>query len=143
MILRRVEWPEDPAMGRTFYTVGLIDGGVAPNVISPMASAELMFRTVGSHVDLRQRIVEAIGHLVTVEDTAVVTPVMLHTVPGIPSASFAFTTDIPFLDRWGAPLLLGPGSVTLAHTADESVGLDELAHAVDLYVHLCRHLLDS
>jgi acetylornithine deacetylase len=143
ILLRGVEWPEDAAMGRTFYTVGLIDGGVAPNVISPSASAELMFRTVGSHADLRQRILDTIGHLVGVEDTAVVTPVILHTVPGIPSASFAFTTDIPFLDRWGAPLLLGPGSVRLAHTAEESVGIDELTHAVDLYVHLCRQLLDA
>jgi acetylornithine deacetylase len=143
MLLRGVEWPGDPVMGRTFYSVGLIDGGVATNVISPSASAELMFRTVGSHVDVRERILATVGHLVSVEDTAVVTPVILQTVPGMPSASFAFATDISFLDRWGAPLLLGPGSITLAHTADESVGIDELTDAVDLYVHLCRHLLDA
>ena len=39
------------------------------------------------------------------------------------SASFPFTTDIPFLDRWGQPLLVGPGSVLLAHTDDEHVGI--------------------
>ena len=33
-------------LGRTHYIVGLISGGVAPNVVSPMAQAELMFRTV-------------------------------------------------------------------------------------------------
>ena len=48
-------------------------------------------------------------------------PVRLTTVPGIDSAVFSFTTDIPLLDRWGTPLLLGPGSVTLAHTDDEYV----------------------
>ena len=52
-----------------------------------------------------------------------------------------YTTDIPFLDRWGTPLLIGPGSVTEAHTVDESVGLDELARAVDLYERLAAGLL--
>ena len=53
--LRSVKWPEDPVLGRTFYSVGLINGGVAPNVISPEADAELMFRTVGDHDELRTR----------------------------------------------------------------------------------------
>src|SRR5439155_463038 len=47
MVLRGVALPEDPVLGRTHYTVGLIDGGVAPNVVSPHASAELLFRIVG------------------------------------------------------------------------------------------------
>ena len=42
----------DPELGETFYSVGLIEGGVAPNVISPPASAEVMFRIVGSADDV-------------------------------------------------------------------------------------------
>ena len=38
--------PEHPVLGRTHYTVGLIKGGVAPNVIPFEAEAEVMFRTV-------------------------------------------------------------------------------------------------
>ena len=114
--LRGVEWPADPDLGTTFYTIGLINGGVAPNVISPDAEAEMMFRTVGGHETLRQLIEPRAGTLVAVEDVLVVPPVRLTTVPGFDTAVFSFTTDIPFLDRWGAPLLLGPGSVTVAHT---------------------------
>ena len=44
--LRSIELPGDPVLGRTHYTVGLIDGGVAPNVVPPSADAEVMFRTV-------------------------------------------------------------------------------------------------
>ena len=33
--MRRIEWPIDPDLGQAFYSVGLINGGVAPNVISP------------------------------------------------------------------------------------------------------------
>ena len=29
--------PDDPVLGRTHYTIGLINGGVAPNVVSPSA----------------------------------------------------------------------------------------------------------
>ena len=40
------------ALGRTFYSIGLISGGIAPNVISPSAEAELLFRTVGPGKDV-------------------------------------------------------------------------------------------
>src|SRR5688572_16933170 len=54
MVVRGVELPEDVELGRTHYTVGLIDGGVAPNVVSPHAEAELMFRIVGEAAPVRQ-----------------------------------------------------------------------------------------
>ena len=130
-------------LGRTFYSVGLINGGVAPNVISPSAEAELMFRTVGGPDALRALIQQRVGHRVSVEDVLVVPPVRLTTVPGFDTAVFSFTTDIPFLDRWGPPLLLGPGSVTLAHTADEYCEIAELHRAVELYARLATQLLSA
>jgi acetylornithine deacetylase len=51
-----------------------------------------------------------------------------------------FTTDIPYLSKWGKPLLLGPGSILNAHTDDESVRKQELSESVDLYVRLVRAL---
>jgi acetylornithine deacetylase len=65
----------------------------------------------------------------------------LTTLPGFDTAVFSFTTDIPFLDRWGAPLLIGPGSVKVAHTDEEHVAIDELSRAVDLYEKIARQLL--
>jgi acetylornithine deacetylase len=139
--LRGVEWPSDPDMGSTFYTVGLVSGGVAPNVIPPSAEAELMFRTVGPHDAVKRLVEQHAGALVAIDDVLVVPPVRLRTVPDIESAAFAFTTDIPWLDRWGTPLLLGPGSVTFAHTDDEHVAIAELYRAVELYVRIARYLL--
>jgi acetylornithine deacetylase len=141
--LRAVAWPEDPVLGRTFYTTGLISGGVAPNVISPAAEAELMFRTVGDAGLLRRMIEDRVGGLVTAEDVLTVPPVRLTTVPGFESVVFSFTTDIPWLDRWGSPLLLGPGSVTLAHTAGEYCEIADLLRATDLYAQLATQLLTS
>jgi acetylornithine deacetylase len=141
MALRGGRWPADDDLGRTFYTVGLISGGVAPNVVPPSAEAEVMFRTVGDHTPLRHEIEARTGGLVAVEDVLVVPPVRLKTLDGYDSEVFSFTTDIPFLDRWGTPLLLGPGSVTVAHTDNEHVAVSDLLRATELYEQLARKLL--
>ena len=57
------------------------------------------------------------------------------------SVVFPYTTDIPFLDGWGHPLLFGPGSIHVAHTADEFIEIAEQQAAVDNYVALARELL--
>src|SRR6185295_20281274 len=76
-----------------------------------------------------------------IEHVLEVPPVRLLTVPGFAAEVFPYTTDIPFLDAWGEPLLFGPGSIHLAHTADEFVSIEELTAAADHYVTLARALL--
>lgn len=137
--LRTVGLPEDAVMGRTTYTVGVIDGGVAPNVVPPAAQAEVLFRTVGD-ADLVRACLEQLPPLVQVEDVLEVPPVRLHTVGGFETATFPYTTDIPLLNRWGKPLLYGPGSVLVAHTADEHVDVQALERAVEDYVGLADRL---
>jgi acetylornithine deacetylase len=138
--LRSIGLPDDPVLGRTHYTIGLISGGVAPNVVSPSAEAEVMFRTV-SDVDAVRRAIAPLESRVRVEHVLDVPPVRLTTVAGFETAVFPYTTDIPFLDRWGQPLLFGPGSIHTAHTADEFVELAELQRAVEGYVTIARELL--
>jgi acetylornithine deacetylase len=140
--LRSIELPGDPVLGRTHYTVGLIDGGVAPNVVPPSAEAEVMFRTVSDAAAVR-RAVASLERRVTLEDVLEVPPVRLTTIPGFDAAVFPYTTDIPFLARWGDPLLFGPGSIHAAHTADECVAIAELTEAADHYARIARHLLDA
>jgi len=142
MVLRGVALPEDPVLGRTHYTVGLIDGGVAPNVVSPHASAELLFRIVGEGAAVRAAI-NVIEQLVTIEPVLDIPAVRMHTLPGFETAVFPYTTDVPLLTNWGTPLLLGPGSILVAHTDDEHVAIDELNHAVELYERIARELLGS
>lgn len=139
--LRSAPWPSDPDLGGTHYTVGVISGGVAPNVIPADASAELLFRTVGSDAEVQAAIDTAVAGRVGVAHVLTVPPVRLKTLPGFDTAVFSFTTDIPFLDKWGTPLLLGPGSVEQAHTADESVEISELHRAAELYERLAAQLL--
>jgi acetylornithine deacetylase len=67
--------------------------------------------------------------------------VRMHTVPGFETAVFPYTTDVPLLGNWGTPMLLGPGSIHVAHTDEEHVGIDELHAAVGLYAQLALRLL--
>jgi len=140
MVVRGVTLPEDPVLGRTHYTVGLIEGGVAPNVVSPHASAELLFRIVGESAPVRAALT-VIEQLVSVESVLEIPAVRMHTLPGFETAVFPYTTDIPLLTRWGTPLLLGPGSIHVAHTDDEHVSIDELKQAVELYERIARQLV--
>jgi len=142
MDLRRLPLPEDPALGTTFYTVGLISGGVAPNVVSPSAEAEIMFRTVGPGDDVRKAIVSLESRL-SIEHILEVPPIKMKVVPGFETAVFPYTTDIPFLAAWGQPLLFGPGSIHVAHTENEYLSIPELHAAVDSYVRIVKGLLAS
>lgn len=140
--LRSIPLPEDPALGRTFFNVGLIEGGIAPNVIPPEASAELLFRSVGPGAALL-RALEPLVPLVEVVPGLEVPPVRLHTVPGFDARVFPFTTDIPFLTNWGKPLLFGPGSILVAHTSEEYVHLAEHGAAIDTYVAIASRCLST
>ena len=141
MVLRGVALPADRVLGRTHYTVGLIEGGVAPNVVSPRASAEIMFRIVGDGAAVRAAL-GVVEPLVRVEQVLDIPAVRMHTLPGFETAVFPYTTDIPLLTRWGTPLLLGPGSIHVAHTDDERISVDELRQAVELYERIARQLLN-
>ena len=52
----------------------------------------------------------------------------------------AFTTDIPALSNWGKPILIGPGSIHVAHTEGEHVEKQQLTEAVELYCRVARKL---
>jgi len=142
--LRGFELPRDPDLGQTYYTIGLIEGGVAPNVVSPHASAEVMFRTIGPHDDILE-VLEALSPLVDVEEILRVPHVWLKTWSdsSLETAVFPFTTDIPLLDRWGVPMLFGPGSFLMAHTAEEHIVIAEMEAAVGKYVELARACLND
>jgi len=138
--LRTIAWPVDAVLGPCTYAVGTIKGGVAPNVIPPTAEADVIIRLVGPSADVRTRLAP-LRATVGIDEVLEVPAVRLATVPGFDLAPFAFTTDIPLLGAWGTPLLLGPGSIHHAHTAEEHLPLAELQRGIDLYGRLVTSLL--
>jgi acetylornithine deacetylase len=131
--LRAMALPSDPEVGPCTLNIGLIEGGRAPNVIPDYARADLLYRLVGPSQELRRRILETAGDQVKVEFPLELPFLRLRTVDGLPTMIAAFTTDIPKLTNWGEPLLVGPGSIHVAHTDGEFIEKKQLAEAVDLY----------
>jgi acetylornithine deacetylase len=139
--LRAMSLPFDPEIGPCTLNVGTIEGGRAPNVISDHARAQLLYRLIGPSEELRGEIVAVVGDLTKVEFTLEIPFVRLRTFEGLPTMVAAFTTDIPALSNWGQPLLLGPGSILVAHTEGEYVEKQQLREAVELYCAVAKHSL--
>jgi acetylornithine deacetylase len=99
-----------------------------------------VFRTVGSGTAVREAM-HVVESLVTVEDVLDIPAVRMHTLPGYDAAVFPYTTDVPLLTRWGTPLLVGPGSIHVAHTEEEHLAIDELVASIHLYESLVRQLI--
>ncbi|MGI9103978.1 MAG: M20/M25/M40 family metallo-hydrolase [Terriglobales bacterium] len=141
--IRRIPLPHANEFGATTLNIGLMDGGRAPNVIPDRAHAELMYRTVGPTDDLKRQLLDAAGPGVRVQFGLELPFVRLRTFDGMPTMMAAFATDIPSLNNWGEPLLVGPGSIHVAHTEDEHVEKKELLRAVELYTEIARRLIET
>jgi acetylornithine deacetylase len=133
--------PENPEVGPCTKNVGSIQGGRAPNVIADSAKADLFYRLVGPAKELRQQIEETVGGLAEVNFTRETPFMRLRALDGLPTMVAAFTTDIPSLPNWGEPLLLGPGSIHVAHTEGEYIEKKKLQQAVELYAAMARKLM--
>jgi acetylornithine deacetylase len=138
--LRSMPLPVDPELGSTTMNIGRISGGVGANVIPAEAEATVLFRTVGHAADLILSVEQLVGDRGECDFFRSVAPTRLERMPGFEADIVAFTTDVPNLDRWGRPLLIGPGSILAAHTAEERVSKKELLRAVELYKRLVKEL---
>jgi acetylornithine deacetylase len=141
--LRKMELPVNPEVGPCTVNIGLIEGGRATNVIPDYARAQLLYRLVGPADALRQQITKTVEDLAEAEFVLEIPFMKLRTVPGVESMVAKFTTDIPGLTSWGMPVLLGPGSIHVAHTEREFISKKQLHQAVDLYCSVARQLLSS
>ncbi|MGA2004074.1 MAG: M20/M25/M40 family metallo-hydrolase [Terriglobales bacterium] len=139
--LHAMKLPESPDVGACTRNVGTIEGGRARNIISDFARAELFYRLVGPSEELRHKITEAVGELAEVDFTREASFMRMHMLDGLPTMVAAFTTDVPSLTNWGKPLLMGPGSIHVAHTEGEFVEKKELEEAVELYSDVAKRLL--
>jgi len=128
-------------VGPGTLNIGVIEGGHAPNVIADAAEAHVLVRLVGPSEEVRAAIEAAVAGLATVEFTLEIPFVRMRRIEGLETMVAAFTTDIPALSNWGEPLLLGPGSIHVAHTPHERLAKKELFAAIDLYTEVALRLL--
>ena len=137
----QIELPTEPGIGPSTLNIGLIEGGRAPNVIADKALAQLMVRLVGPSDGTRAALEKAIAGLAEIEYTLEIPFMRFRTMEGMETMVAAFATDIPALTNWGEPLLLGPGSIHVAHTPHEKLAKRELFEAIDLYTEIATRLV--
>jgi acetylornithine deacetylase len=128
-------------VGPSTLNIGQIHGGHAPNVVADQAEAQVLIRLVSDSAPVRQALTDACEGLAEVDFTLEIPFVRLRAVEGLPTMIAKFTTDIPQLSNWGEPLLLGPGSIHVAHTPFEKLAKKELREAVELYIKVAGQLL--
>ena len=136
-----LQLPVDPEVGPSTLNIGLIEGGRAPNIIADHASAQLMIRLVGPSEATRAVIEAACAGLASVDYLLEIPFMKFRHIEGISSMVAAFTTDVPWLSAWGEPLLLGPGSIHVAHTPHERLAKRELFQAIELYAKVAHRLV--
>jgi acetylornithine deacetylase len=140
--IRQTKFPNDDFFGDTTVNIGVIEGGVALNVIPPSAEASLLIRLTTKRESIESALQNIVRDRGEIEVLSCSEPVKLLEVDGFNQKVVRFTTDIPHLPNWGQPLLLGPGSILVAHTKDEFVLKKDLETAVGLYVNLVKKLLN-
>jgi len=139
--VRKVPLPVDEVLGPSTLNIGTIHGGRAPNVIADDARAEIFIRLVCDSAATRAALEEAVAGKVAMNFVLEIPALRLTAVEGLPTTVVAYTTDIPaFGGAWGQPLLLGPGTIHVAHTLDERVPKKQLLEAVEIYQKMVRQL---
>lgn len=139
--IRQTKFPHDDFFGETTVNIGMIDGGLALNIIPPKAEAGLLIRLTTKREPIETALQNIARGRAEIEVLSCSEPVRLHPVDGFKQKVVRFTTDIPHMPNWGKPLLLGPGSILVAHTKDEFVLKKDLEMAVQFYTRLAVDLL--
>ncbi len=137
----QVELPVVEDIGPSTLNIGLIEGGRAPNVIADHAHAELLIRLVGDSQATRDALTEAVEGLAAIDFPLEIPFMRFRPIDGMESMIAAFTTDVPALTAWGEPMLLGPGSIHVAHTPAERLSKKELFESIDLYTQIATRLV--
>ena len=139
--LLELKLPVTEDVGPSTLNIGQIGGGHAPNVIADKAEAQVLVRLVGDSAPVKAALLEAAKGLAEVDFTLEIPFARLRAPEGLPTMVAKFTTDIPQLSNWGEPLLLGPGSIHVAHTLHEKLAKKEQLEAVEMYIKVAKKLL--
>lgn len=143
--------PGSKKLGKSTVNIGRMEGGVAGNVVPVSASAKLIVRLAHPDVELaRQRIEEAVRETTGGDPDVEVewnlygnAPIEFDAdVPGFNVTTVNYATDAFYLRFPTGNVkryLYGPGSIFVAHGADEAITVGDLERAVEGY----RRLIEA
>lgn len=142
--LRAADFPEDPVLGSTTWNVGRLESPNQQNILSDRLSFRIYFRTtfltdsmVCSYMDSCR------SERVHITAFGGDTPSEYMTLPGFETTTVAFGNDAPHINSFRKKMLIGPGSILVAHTDHESILMSDIARAVDNYVSIYKILVNE
>lgn len=143
--LLKTPLPVSDLLGPSTLNIGKIEGGVAANVVPASANASVSVRIASGYddvVNILKQVTERDERIKIVGDLYSVEPQYLsYEVPGFDSIILAYSTDIPNVSGDFTRYLYGPGSIHVAHSADEYVTFGDLVDSVDGYKKLVLYSL--
>ena len=129
------EFPRDKVLGETSWNVGMLRSDNPQNILSPLLSCRLYFRTgFASDAAVCAFMDKARSQTLEVVARGGDAPLNYHTVPGIPTKPVSFGSDAPHLTNFTHRMICGPGSIEVAHRDDEHILLRDIDTAVEQYV---------
>ncbi|KAK8044397.1 hypothetical protein PG993_004421 [Apiospora rasikravindrae] len=136
--LQSAELPWSEEFGNTTLNVGVIQGGVADDVIPAQASAAALARLATERVDETEAVIKGAvreaSPEVQVEFPYSQGPVPIdYDVEGFETIVLNYGTDIPNLKGNHKRYLYGPGSIHVAHSDQEHLNVSDLEAAVGGY----------
>ncbi|MBI3018342.1 MAG: M20/M25/M40 family metallo-hydrolase [Deltaproteobacteria bacterium] len=124
-------------LGFSNLNIGVLEGGVAANVLAPLAQAQILVRTVSSSRTVYRQMKKLCLPHVKINLESMNDPIRLDTMLGFKTSIVSFNTDLPYLKKKARKLfLLGPGSILDAHGPHEKISKKELLRSVELYQRL-------
>jgi acetylornithine deacetylase len=133
--------PIDDNFGTTTVNVGVVNGGLAGNVIAENAEAEIVCRLSRPLSEVEPLIRSVFSADTQFDVRTASDPADIYVPAGYDSDIVRFGTDVPHLKPICPLLLVGPGSIHDAHTEHEKLAKKQQIAAVKLYDDLVRRLL--
>ncbi|KAK3064554.1 hypothetical protein LTS18_006112 [Coniosporium uncinatum] len=147
--------PSSEKYGKTTLNIGKVEGGVAANVVAERAEAVCAVRMAdGTPEEILNMVTDALepirkklegedGSLEIGITISGYPPVDIDTdIDGFETMTVNYGTDVPNLDGVGKRYLYGPGSIFVAHGANEHLKVEELEAAVGDYEKLIQIALE-
>ena len=142
--------PRSEKFGNSTVNVGYMTGGLAANVVPEHAHADVSFRLAGGTLDEVKHIILKAIHAADPDDELDLDlglgygPITLDAdVDGFETITVNYGTDVPNLNvaEGVKRYLYGPGSILVAHGANEGLTVGDMEEAVKGYKKLVMHAL--
>ncbi|KAK9766413.1 hypothetical protein K7432_004525 [Basidiobolus ranarum] len=133
-----------PVLGIDTLNIGMIQGGVAANVVPASANLTAFVRIATNATKVWETIKNTVGNPlgITLKLNNANDGVLLDSVEGFETMIAKYGTDYDcYNGKAKKKYLIGPGSILYAHTPNEHIMKEDLTTAVSLYKKLITQLL--